>query len=284
MLRALAVVCLAAFAREAARAFIETHELVVSDPGQSYQGVRFPAGTRLVLNKEDLVLTAVLGAPATFEGQRWSKDTQLDFHGAGKVHTATLKASQDVHGIRFAAASELHFDSATRKLVVLRMLRGGPMDVRGVRFSTAAVWVQFHPTERVKEGVLDGDQTIGKAGYRGGSRITFHPDGKIRSGFLAETASLDDLRLAPGAVGFYAGGKLRYGELAAPQPVHGVAAKGRFLLYDDGMPEYLCLAERLAVKELLGGDCCAAGTQVHFDHAKKPIGWGGRCDLPVDGP
>ncbi|MCX5789326.1 MAG: hypothetical protein NTX64_12585 [Elusimicrobia bacterium] len=269
-------------AREAARIELRTHEVVVAETRQRFDGMAFPAGTRLVLTDQQRVITAFLGGPETFQAQLYQAGTRLDFFGPGIVSVASLASSQTVHGMPFDAQAEIRFDSRNGKVESVRSLSGRDMTIQGIRFSSLNASVRFHPNEKVKEGRLAVDQTIEGARYRANTSIMFHATGKVESGVLAKELAIGGVRLSPEKVGFFEDGKPSYGKLVGSQVVQGYSVQGIVQFHPNGGLDYVCLAEDRPVRELLEGRCCRKGEELHLDESGKPIGWGGRCRSAVD--
>ncbi|HEX8955045.1 MAG TPA: hypothetical protein VF798_02150 [Burkholderiaceae bacterium] len=159
---------------EATRPLISVHEVIVK-PGDLYQGIQFPEGTRVTIyDASGEVQYVFLGQDFRMGGQLLKRGTQLQIAN-GKLGSYMTQEGQRIGPIVLNAGAQVIFNDDGSLNAIHP---AADTKIQGYLFA-AYIWVQFQPNGNVAEGEL-AENTLGNGlPLKAHTKILFYSNGKI---------------------------------------------------------------------------------------------------------
>lgn len=266
----------------ASRRAAPTREVIVKK-GESYGGVKFPEGTKVMLYVPgDAFASAELSKDFTLSGHSLKKGTILGIYENGGLFHIAPVGGQKIGELTFAPeeAASVYF-TATGVLKNLQLRNA--KEIQGLLYKAGAE-VSFHPNGKVERGSKLEPQKKNGMHLAAGSAVNFYPSGTWERITLGAESRWGELTLTgspnpanPGETEFWENGQLRRGILARPVTLQGFSCgPGTISFFESGKLQTLVLGADLKTKVNSYPLDAKAGDSLTLNEAGSVIGWGGK--------
>lgn len=210
---------------------------VVVRKGDVYDGVRYPPGSQAIFYGDSKsVGSVILSQDFKMNGRVVLKGSRLELSG-GKLTSYSSVEGQKIGDFTLHDWDLVSFgEDGALKMIGLHQMN----QMQGFAFAEHS-WVELHPSGKVAHGTLAEAVVFRGLHLRAGSEIKFYPSGEVRCVFPDGTSQFGEYRLAPDYLGsecgveFWPNGKLKSGVLAETARINGVTCgPGRIYFLESG--------------------------------------------------
>lgn len=267
-----------AYARRAAP---PVKEVIVKE-GEVYQGVRFPAGTKLYVQVQGGAVTqATLSADFTMSGVKLLKGTTLEIFGDGKLFSFSPLEGQQCGGFTFRAG-QAQTVTLDRDGKLSHIQLSAPMEAQGYRFGAGSQL--RYAAGALEQGTYAAAQEKDGLSIAENSSLYFHPNGKLKQASIAKEGRVGEFSVAPDAnpanpnhVELWGNGKLKSAILAKNAPVQELTCgPGRIAFFESGKLQSCTLGAPAKVSLNGYPKDAKAGDTLTLAENGRVVGWGGK--------